>query len=211
MKTTTTMTTITSISHPLEIDSVSPGPGMGRIGITFCPGKCDPNGMTGSWERDLDLDLDAVKTWGASAVVTLLEDWELEHLGVQAIGREVIRRKMSWFQLPIAEGEIPDRAFEEAWQEAGLELRSILHSGGDVVVHCRGGLGRAGMIASRLLIELGMNPGTAMAEVREARMGAIETDEQALYVLGIRPVPKPRQASKTHPAPKSRPAPKSQT
>ena len=207
----TTMTPITSISHPLQIDSVSPGPGMGRIGITFCPGKCDPNGMTGSWERDLDLDLDAVKDWGASAVVTLLEDWELEYLGVQDIGREVIRRKMSWFQLPIADGEIPDQAFEEAWQEAGEELRSILRSGGNVVVHCRGGLGRAGMIASRLLIELGMKPGTAMAEVREARLGAIETDEQALYVLGVRPVPKPRPVSKSAPVSKSRPAPKPRT
>jgi len=197
MKFTTPATTITSISHPLQIEAVSPGPGMGRIGITFCPGKCDPNGITGSWERDLDLDLDAVRTWGASAVVTLLEDWELEHLGVQDLGKEVTRRRMAWFQLPIADGEIPDQAFEAAWQEAGEELRSILRGGGDIVVHCRGGLGRAGTIAARLLVELGLKPETAIAEVREARLGAIETDVQEEFVLRLHPVPKRRAARKT--------------
>src|ERR1700726_4324710 len=46
--------------------------------------------------------------------------------------------------------------------------------GSDVLVHCRGGLGRAGTIASRLLIELGMVPETAIARVRAFQPGAIE-------------------------------------
>ena len=35
--------TRTSLTHPLEIASVSPGKGMGEIGITFCPGKKQPS------------------------------------------------------------------------------------------------------------------------------------------------------------------------
>jgi hypothetical protein len=36
-------------------------------------GKCDLHAVTGAWNRDLALDLDAIRDWGAAAVVTLLE------------------------------------------------------------------------------------------------------------------------------------------
>lgn len=80
---------------------------------------------------------------------------------------------------------IPDERFEENWSAAGEELRSILRNGSDVLVHCRGGLGRAGTIAARLLIELGMPPKTAIERVRAVRPGAIETRAQEEYVLAI--------------------------
>ncbi len=63
---------------------------------------------------------------------------------------------------------------------------TLLRKGRDVLVHCKGGLGRAGTIAARLLIELGMEPATAIDRVRAVRPGAIETPEQKQYVLGIR-------------------------
>lgn len=178
----------TSLSHPLRIATVSPGQGFGRVGITFCPGKYDANAHTGMWDRDLAVDLDAIRTWGASAVVTLVEQKEMSFLRVPNLGEEVIRRGMLWFHLPIVDVSIPDDAFEAAWERAGQELRSVLSGGSDVVVHCRGGLGRAGTIAARLLIELGVEPKTAIENVREARPGAIETYAQEQFVLGLRPV-----------------------
>jgi ADP-ribosyl-[dinitrogen reductase] hydrolase len=80
---------------------------------------------------------------------------------------------------------IPDERFEEQWDVAGEELRSILRRRLDVLVHCRGGLGRAGTIAARLLVELGMEPIKAIASVRAVRPGAIETTEQEKFILGI--------------------------
>jgi ADP-ribosyl-[dinitrogen reductase] hydrolase len=68
---------------------------------------------------------------------------------------------------------------------AGEELRSILRRKLDVLVHCRGGLGRARTIAARLLVELGMEPVNAIASVRAVRPGAIETREQEKFILGI--------------------------
>ena len=41
--------------------------------MTFCPGKYDRHAMSGYWDRDLNLDLDAIQEWGAVAVVTLME------------------------------------------------------------------------------------------------------------------------------------------
>ena len=58
--------------------------------------------------------------------------------------------------------------------------------GESVVVHCRGGLGRTGLIAVRLLVELGESPVSALVRVRAARPGAVETVEQEKYVLQLR-------------------------
>jgi protein-tyrosine phosphatase len=175
----------TSSSHPLQIASVSAGPGCGLVGITFCPGKYDRNAMSGHWDRDLSLDLEAIRNWGAAAVVTLVEPKELTLLRVERLGDEVHRLCMAWFHLPIVDVKTPDAAFERLWIERGGEIKALLREGRNVLVHCRGGLGRAGMVAARLLIELGMEPKTAIAKVRAVRPGAIETSDQERYVLNL--------------------------
>ena len=175
----------TSLTHPLQIAVVTAGPDFGRVGITFCPGKYDRHAMSGYWDRDLELDLDAVRDWGAAAVVTLLEPKELTMLRVERLGEEVIRRNIRWFHLPIVDVSIPDEKFEREWAIVGEELRSMLRRRLDVLVHCRGGLGRAGTIAARLLVELGMAPARAIANVRAVRPGAIETADQEKFVRNI--------------------------
>jgi ADP-ribosyl-[dinitrogen reductase] hydrolase len=175
----------TSLTHPLQIATISAGSEFGRVGITFCPGKYDRHAMSGEWNRDLALDLDMIRDWGAAAVVTLLVPKELALLRVENLGEEVLRRNMLWFHLPIVDVSIPDEQFEQAWDLAGDELRSILRGGSNVLVHCRGGLGRAGTIAARLLVELGMEPATAIASVRAVRPCAIETSDQERFVLDI--------------------------
>ncbi|WP_242653526.1 ADP-ribosylglycohydrolase family protein [Sphingomonas jatrophae] len=161
---------------------------MGRIGITFCPGKKQPRAMTGAWDRDLGVDLDAVRAWGASAVVTLVEAHELEALGVNNLGQEVVGRHMDWLHLPIEDVSVPGPDFEAAWVRVGEGLRARIRDGFDVVAHCKGGLGRAGTIAARLLIELGVTPNVAISLVRDARPGAIETYGQEGYVQRLKPV-----------------------
>jgi ADP-ribosyl-[dinitrogen reductase] hydrolase len=173
----------TSLTHPLQIAVVTAGPEFGRIGITLCPGKYDRHAMSGYWERDLTVDLDMVRDWGAAAVVTLLEPQELTLLRVERLGEEVRRRNMRWFHLPIVDVSVPDERFEKEWDVVGEELRSMLRRHFDVLVHCRGGLGRAGTIAGRLLVEIGMDPMKAIASVRAARPGAIETTEQEKFIL----------------------------
>jgi ADP-ribosyl-[dinitrogen reductase] hydrolase len=178
----------TSQSHPLHISSVSTGPGRGRIGITFCPGKKQPDAMTGPWDRDLGLDVEALRQWGAALVLTLIEQHEIKTLGVDGLGDEVVGRHMDWLHLPIADVSVPGAKFEAAWALHGEGIRARVRDGFDIVVHCKGGLGRAGTVAARLLVELGTDPDKAIAEVRHARPGAIETAGQADYVMGIAPV-----------------------
>ena len=138
----------TSLSHPIEIAEVRARPGQGRIGITFCPGKKDPDSLGGAWDRDLLVDLDAIEAWGAVAVVSLIEDHELDLLAVRALGPEVRRRHMEWIHLPIRDVSVPDDAFEAAWRECAEGVRSRLRDGFDVLVHCRGGIGPGSSPAS---------------------------------------------------------------
>jgi protein-tyrosine phosphatase len=168
----------TSQTHPLQIAEVRLSPAHGRIGITFCPGKQDSMASTGAWARDLATDSEAIATWGARLVLSLVESLELRQLKVPGLGAEVERQGMEWRHLPIADYSVPGKRFEEAWLREGRHIRQVLRAGGDVLVHCKGGLGRAGMIAARLLVELGMPPDDAIAAVRRARPGAIETPGQ---------------------------------
>jgi ADP-ribosyl-[dinitrogen reductase] hydrolase len=180
----------TSADSPIQIAELAIPGEPGLIGVTFCPGKTDPHAMTGAWHRDLATDLGAIRAWGALAVVTLLEDFEFALLRVAGLGDAVRRLGMEWYHLPIRDGSVPNAAFEEKWKTAGPKLRTILRGGGRIVVHCRGGLGRAGMIAACLLVEFGMQPDDAIAAVRRSRGPyAIETPEQEDYVRRCRPVP----------------------
>lgn len=179
----------TSTTHPLEIANIQPAQGHGFVGITFCPGKVQQNALTGTWSRDLGVDLDVIGRWNASAMVTLVEAHELAALKVSQLGKEVLNRQIDWYHLPIRDRDVPDPTFEALWGTQGEELRARLRSGFNVLVHCMGGLGRAGTIASRLLIELGCDPAQAVSKVRSVRPGAIETSGQLAYVMGLAQVP----------------------
>ena len=172
-----------SATHPLRIAEVRPRGDRGTIGITLCPGKKQPHGMSGSWARNLETDVKAIRDWGATMVLTLVTDEELDELGVTDLGAAVARAGMSWLHLPIADGCAPDEQFEAAWLSAFPQLSDALSRGEKVLVHCKGGLGRAGTVAAMLLVDTGDGPGMAMCKVREERPGAVETDAQEEFVI----------------------------
>lgn len=172
----------TSEAHPLRIDEVGAPDIAGRIGITFCPGKKGESFTGPNWNRSIEADLERVRLWGASGVVTLIEDFEFEMLQVRELGNSVIGKNMNWFHLPIVDGQPPDQRFLDAWRAVVKDLVNDLKRGKNLLVHCRGGLGRAGTVASMLLVELGVSPRDAIDQVRLARPGAIETEDQERFI-----------------------------
>jgi ADP-ribosyl-[dinitrogen reductase] hydrolase len=172
----------TSQSDPLYINRVDTPVG-GAIGLTFCPGKKDPHAQTGAWDRDLDTDLCAIRQWPAAALVTLIEDHEFDLLGVPELGDRARDIGLRWHHLPIVDVSVPDERFEKGWVLTGPDLIADLRRGDNMVIHCRGGLGRTGLVACRLLIELGAAPAQALQAVRTARPGTVETPAQEHYVL----------------------------
>ena len=116
-------------------------------------------------------------------VVTLIEDYEFQLLRVETLGQDVTALGIDWLHLPIPDVSVPDHRFENAWVLAGEALHTRLDAGERILIHCRGGLGRTGLVAGRMLVERGMNAREAIARVRAARPHAIETSAQEQHVL----------------------------
>lgn len=152
-------------SLPIATIALSGG---GAIGVAPCPAPHDVPGIA---------------VWGADAVLTLIEPGAR----ADALGRALTQAGIAWHHLPIQDFGVPDAAFALAWQGAGATLRRTLLAGGRVLVHCAAGRGRSGTIAARLLVELGeADAAGAIARVRAARPGAVETAAQEAHVAAAR-------------------------
>ncbi len=149
-------------------------PSGGAIGLTHLPGRD---------RRDLGEDLTAIEAWGAAALVTLVEVREFARYGVPGFAEAAATRRFAWHHWPMADMGLPDAIFAAAWDHEGHAVLARLERGERVVLHCAAGLGRTGMIAARLLTELGLAPEAAISRVRAVRPGAIETAAQESFVL----------------------------
>ncbi|MBD5655394.1 MAG: cyclin-dependent kinase inhibitor 3 family protein [Candidatus Eremiobacteraeota bacterium] len=174
--------TKTSITDPLKIATVTPEGLSGVIGMTLCPGRKGTSMARGKWDRNLDVDLEVVRAWKPDIVLALLEEHEFTTLGIPHFRQAVADAGLPWQFLPIPDGGVPDDAFERTWQTLGPGVRDTLRGGGRVLIHCRAGLGRTGMLAAAILVELGAPPQDAIVAVRAARPNTIETAGQEAFV-----------------------------
>ena len=149
--------------------------------MTFCPGKKQRGGMTGDWDRDLELDLEVILASGSSTLVNLMEDHEMRDLGV-ADTAERIPEGLQYLRWPIADAGTPGPTWEAHWRKEGAGLISRLRGGENIVLHCKGGLGRTGMIAACLLVQFECTAEDAISAVRAARPGTIETAAQERFI-----------------------------
>lgn len=143
-------------------------------------------------------DINVVRDWGATTWVNLLTSEEMKNLHVNNMPEalQAVENDILYLHLPIEDAGIPDYAFERQWEEAGKAIRADLMDGGKVLIHCKGGLGRTGTIAARLLVELGVQAEMAICLVRTARPGAIENLVQESHVRSIRCIARPTQKEK---------------
>jgi len=189
VSTTTKMTNIrTSQTDPLQIATITLPWLPGRIGLTICPGKKGESTFGGPWYRDLETDLTVVREWGAGCLVTLMEKQELHILEVDDLPAKTEQTGMDWLHLPIRDLEVPHQDWLRKWKrEIGPDLRRRLLQGERIAIHCRGGLGRSGLVAGLLLRDLGIPPEDTIPMIRRARPGAVETAEQEEYVKNYIP------------------------
>lgn len=173
----------TSQSHPLRIDEVSIANYAGKLGLTFCPGKHTQGIYSGTWQRNLEEDLNTIQQWGAHSLISLMELFEFPLLGLHQFPQSLDKSRLQWIHLPITDMAIPGSGFEEQWQEKSKQVHQLLKDGEKIVIHCRGGLGRTGLLAARILVEAGIAPRDAVTSVRQARPHSIETYAQEHYIL----------------------------
>ena len=142
--------------------------GQGLIGISPIPGG------NGSYEDDLL----AIHGWGAKVVFSMTEMRELESVGAGQIADHMAAMTIDWHHLPIRDFGAPSPKTQALWAGAAAAAHAALDAGGRVLTHCRGGCGRSGMAALRLLVERGEAPEAALTRIREIRPCAVETKGQ---------------------------------
>jgi len=169
---------LTSTESPIRVDFVSQAAHgqPGRLGLTIAPGKCDDR-----WKRDLAVDLRRLRDhYHADVLVSLLEPDEYEALGIAGLADAAEETGISVLQLPIPDVSVP--ASMERCRATVAEMVTALAADKTVIVHCRGGLGRSGLVAACCLTACGAEPDVAIRCVREARPGAVETKAQERFV-----------------------------
>ncbi len=170
----------TSESHPIQVDFLPPealGP-PGRLGLTLAPGK-KADASEGRWARDLETDLRRLREeYDTEVLVSLLERGEYSDLGIDELFQKAEEMGIEVLHLPIPNYGVPMDTEEGNYRPMIKDVVERLREGQTVVVHCRGGLGRSGLVAASVLVALGHPAEEAIRIVREAREGAIETPDQ---------------------------------
>jgi protein-tyrosine phosphatase len=170
----------TSENDPIRVDFVAQeAHGLpGRLGLTIAPGKKD---LPGFWDRDLDADLHRLREhYGADVLVSLLEKAEYKSLGIEELTPAAAGMGIEVLRLPIPDVSVP--ASLAAVRRIVRSIVAAMAAGRTVVIHCRGGLGRSGLVGACCLVACGRAPAEAISAVREARPGAVETSEQERFV-----------------------------
>lgn len=177
----------TSEDSPIRIDFIQSAefPKLNRLGVTFAPGKKQPNPLSGpAWDRDLVTDLVRMRDhYGIDVLLSLIEDRELEELQIPDLVEQAEKVGIRVIRFPIADMSVPEDL--GAFAAVVRDVLDELDSGKHVAVHCKGGLGRAGTAAactSIIASDLMLGIDEAMELVRKTRKGAIENDMQESFV-----------------------------
>jgi hypothetical protein len=142
----------------------------GKIGLHPCPGKRQGSD---DYSPMMEQDLQWLMHWGSECMVTLMEPEELARHKVESLGDKTVLFNMQWFHLPIPDEDLPDAEFEARWPQVSKRLNMLLDNGGNISLHCKGGTGRTGFIAARLLIERGMDKFAAEQLIKSLKPGAL--------------------------------------
>lgn len=147
------------------------GPWRGKLALAARP-------RGGDWLKD---ELEGWKRAGVDTVVSLLTPDEERELQLQDESRDAKTQGMTFLSLPIRDRQVPDS--EVSLNSTIQQVDEALSSGKNVLVHCRQGIGRTGLIAASLLINKGWELEAAIELLSNVRGIAIpETPEQRRWI-----------------------------
>jgi protein-tyrosine phosphatase len=154
------------MSSGFEIDILPLG--AGALGLCPMPGRHgDPAG-----------DLVRIGAFRPALVVSLTLVEEMASHGIDDLPDRLAEAGINWRHFPIGDFGVPQPEADPVWRAVAAEVRGALDGGGRVLIHCKAGRGRTGTVALRLMIEAGEHPPAALARLRAARPGTVETPAQ---------------------------------
>jgi protein-tyrosine phosphatase len=128
--------------------------------------------------------LDEITGWlrsGVNVIVSLLTCEEERDLDLANEAAEARAHGMTFVSFPIHDRQVPGS--ESGLSKALEKLDRELAAGKNVVVHCRQGVGRAGLVGACLLLTKGIDPETSIRRLSAARGASVpETPEQRRWI-----------------------------
>ena len=135
----------------------------------------------GDW---LDDELTSWRRSGVDEVVSLLTPDEVESLELQNEAAYSGDAGMQFRSFPIVDRWVPASKRDALRFIEDLDVD--LTAGKNISIHCRQGIGRAGLIAASLLVARGLQPADAFARISLARGASVpETAEQRAWVEAL--------------------------
>lgn len=157
-------------SHPFDILPLKNG---SHLIFTPCPGTKG---------ADLQTSVQQLKQAGANAVITTTPTEEMVGLGVETLPQVCEQQGLAWFHMPIEDDSAPASDFQDAWDQHKAKIQQLLDQGGSIVIHCKGGSGRTGLMAAILLLERGIELEKAVAMVKTLRPNSLKVPSHMKYL-----------------------------
>ncbi len=147
------------------------GPWPGKLALAARP-------RGGEWLED---EITSWRQSGVDTVFSLLTDEEERDLDLTSEKVQAQARGMNFLSFPIPDRQVP--ASKSRFAYALDQLDRELTTGKNVVLHCRQGIGRTGLVATCLLLTKGVAPEKAIRRLSEARGVSVpETPEQRSWI-----------------------------
>lgn len=122
-----------------------------------------------------------VASWQAKALVTLADPMQLHVLESNRLSDKLAEMEILWFHLPCKRYSLAYNTLGPLWEITSEHIRAILEVGGKILIHCNEGIGRSGMIAGRLLTDIGIEREEARSLVNKTLKPALEAWEHDAF------------------------------
>jgi len=155
--------------HPFDIITLDNG---AKLILTPCPG---------SKEASLESSIEVLKQAGTNMMLTLMFDGDMKNNNISTLPLLCEKNHITWLQLPIVDDGVPCKIFERLWHKHIDALLAVINNQSTITIHCKGGYGRTGLVASLILLHYGLMPEDVLQKIQKIRPNSLKNQQQLDY------------------------------